>query len=339
VIGFLCHCALNEIKDVFLIFVLQVRDKLEADGAHTQPEHILDLLNRQGLKARGVSAKSAEVVLSALSALIPEDNGPELAKEEGQGGREDAPVTPMVVGQNNNEPEPLSGTAPGHGVRTASKRPRQEEGPGGSVAKARQTATPQVVQMDLSNERSGLAEIGPAEGEEDDSVFPEKGAVWEPLARLGLENILRLLKFNDLKKIVDDNDWRPTAFYKYTTYDRDTGERIVKNRNVPYIAKNVTKQVFDGQLAPGQSEAGGTTWEGINEFLDDFVPARYITLYLNTLLKKEFAALPNIRDERKLLWRLWCHPAPPKDNDRVLLGRITCPCKHIGYASLNCALN
>jgi hypothetical protein len=189
-----------------------------------------------------------------------------------------------------------------------------------------------MASMDLSNEQTGLGDIGSVEGEEEDPVFPDKGAVWEPRARLGLENILRLLKFNDLKRIVDDNDWRPTAFYKYTVYDRDTGERIVKNRNVPYIAGKVTKQVFDGQLAPGQSEAGGTTWEGINEFLDDFVPAKFITMYLENLLKKEFAALPNIQDERKLLWRLWCHPAPPKDNDRVLLGRITCPCKHIGYA-------
>lgn len=311
--------------------MFQVRDKVEADGAHTQPEHILDLLNQEGLKARGVSAGSAEVVLSALSALMPEENGPESVKEDGQGGREDAPVTPMVLGQNNNEPEPLSGTAPGHGMRTASKRPRQEEGPGGSAARARQT--PQMAPMDLSNEQTGLGDIGPVEGEEEDPVFPDKGAVWEPRARLGLENILRLLKFNDLKRIVDDNDWRPTAFYKYTVYDRDTGERIVKNRNVPYIAGKVTKQVFDGQLAPGQSEAGGTTWEGINEFLDDFVPAKFITMYLENLLKKEFAALPNIQDERKLLWRLWCHPAPPKDNDRVLLGRITCPCKHIGYAA------
>jgi len=51
----------------------------------------------------------------------------------------------------------------------------------------------------------------------------------------------------------------------------------------------------------------------------------YVKDYLDSILKKQFAALPRIQDTRKALWRLWCRPAPPVEPALVTLGRITIP--------------
>ena len=71
-----------------------------------------------------------------------------------------------------------------------------------------------------------------------------------------------------------------------------------KNRSPPFIAGKITKMLMDNQLRGGEGEAGGTTWDGVDAFLTQFVDESYITRYLDNILKLQFATPPKISDTR-----------------------------------------
>ena len=58
--------------------------------------------------------------------------------------------------------------------------------------------------------------------EPDDGINPmqDDKVKWEDQAREGLEDILRMMTFDELKHIVDENDWNVREFYRYTSKNR-----------------------------------------------------------------------------------------------------------------------
>jgi len=123
----------------------------------------------------------------------------------------------------------------------------------------------------------------------------------------------------------DQDDWDRNKMVRMKRLNPMTSSYEWKNRTPAFAASKMTKMLLDGQLKPGRHEDGGTTWEGIDEFLDKYVDIAYIKQYLNENLKLRFATPPKISDPKRMLWRLWSRPAPPLGPEIVTLGQVSIP--------------
>jgi hypothetical protein len=190
---------------------------------------------------------------------------------------------------------------------------------------ARRTAPAEEVVEVVEEEEEDTRPEEPADG-----VHPDFDN-WEDTAREGLEDILKQLPFDKLKHIVDDDIMgNPLHYYKYRAPGVDGYTTTLKMRSRNYVAQRIVKFTFDGQLKRGKSEAGGSTWQGVDELLNKHVSEDLIKAYLDNILKKRFATPPKISDTRRCLWRLWCTPVAKDGPDMASLGQITFPLRKIG---------
>lgn len=167
--------------------------------------------------------------------------------------------------------------------------------------------------------------------EPDDGVHPRNCHEWEDAVREGLEDILKQLPFEKLKLIVDEEFMgNPMHYYKYRARTFDGYGSTMKMRSRSFVAQKIVKQLLDGQLKRGKAEDGGTTWEGVDDLLNRYVPEVFVKAYLDNILKKRVATPPKISDTRRCLWRLWCSPVPKDGPDMASLGQITFPLRRIG---------
>ncbi len=164
-----------------------------------------------------------------------------------------------------------------------------------------------------------------------DGIHPDyRNCDWEDAVREGLVDILKNLPFDTLKTIVEDEfEGAAKDYYKYK-YKSPEGIVQYKNRSLPYIAAKITKRLLDGWLKTGKADDGGTTWQGVDEILDKYVPEAVLKMYLDNVLKLRFATPPNITDTRRCLWRLWSTPVAKDGPVMVSIGQITFPVRRIG---------
>ena len=177
-------------------------------------------------------------------------------------------------------------------------------------------------------------EVDDAPEEPDDGLHPKNNnACWEDTVFEGLEDILKLMTFEELKHLVDEQlTWPAADFYHYKRKNED-GVLVWKNRSRQYIAHRIVKMILEGTLstkAKDKEEANPGTWEAVDDVLDKFVEEKYIKQYIDENLKLRFATPPKISNQRSLLWRLWSKPKAPLERIDVSLGRITFPVTRFG---------
>ncbi len=165
--------------------------------------------------------------------------------------------------------------------------------------------------------------------EPDDGVHPRNKDLWEDSVREGLVEILKLLPVDTLRTIVDEEIMEnPLQYYKFRK--KIDGDYQIRQRPKAFVAQKIVKKTLDGHLKPGKAEDGGTTWEGVDELLEKYVPEDIVKKYVDDVLKKRVATPPKISDTRQCLWRLWSTPIAKDGPEMATLGQITFPVVRIG---------
>lgn len=92
------------------------------------------------------------------------------------------------------------------------------------------------------------------------------------------------------------------------------------------MAAKITKMSFDGTLT-GVQEAGSSSWEMVEEMINEYIDISIVRDFLDNHYKIMFADTPVIHDPVKLLRRLCCHPKGKEDPIYCEIGQITMPYK------------